>query len=355
MTGSHTTLTGALHRSSAPPQYCSHRPSSWLQQRQRSYKNELDLLQIASNVSNNANQTLSPRIAFLFLVRGSLPHERLWRRFFNNYDNLYSVYVHAKPGFEFPSKSLFHCREIPSKNVARFSFNVVDAMRRLLAHALLDTTVRNEWFVFVCESSIPVRSFRYVYDFLMNSNVSFVEAFHPSSEYYSWNTMPEFPRKKLRKGEMWMAMRRKHARMVVGDSKFYRKFKRNCKRSVRMCTPDEEYIQTLLAIQDPAGITHTIMYVDWSRVDLSKGSPFSHSAKHISPQLIRKIQNRARHVSGSPLRTGNCSVPAHTNLSATNRSYGGIKPGAVCFLFARKFSKDAVIPLAKLSQNVLGY
>lgn len=295
----------------------------------------------------------TPRIAFLFLVRDPIPHESLWRRFFRSYEDLYSVYVHAKPGFQFPSKSFFHCREIPSKPVSRFAFNMVDAVRRLLAHALLDSTAWNQWFVFVCESSVPVRSFRYVYDYLMASNVSFVDASKPAPSYYCWNTQPEFPRKKLRKGELWMAMLRRHAAMVVAERKLYRKFKRNCKRSVRMCTPDEEYMQTLIAIEDPTGISNkTVMYVNWSGGNVVLGSPLSHSKKLISPRLIRKIQNHSRLF---PVLINCTSQLAPTNLSATHQSCKNLQSRRPSYLFARKFPKESAASLFKLPPSVLGF
>jgi hypothetical protein len=45
-----------------------------------------------------------------------------------------------------------------------------------------------------------------------------------------------------------MAMHRRHAGMVVGDVKFYRKFKADCRND---CTLDEQYTQTLLHCLDP--------------------------------------------------------------------------------------------------------
>lgn len=58
-----------------------------------------------------------PKIAFMFLTKGPLPLSRLWERFFDGHQGLYSVYVHSLPSFEaeFPPSSVFYRRQIPSQ------------------------------------------------------------------------------------------------------------------------------------------------------------------------------------------------------------------------------------------------
>jgi hypothetical protein len=60
-----------------------------------------------------------PKVAFMFLTRGPLPLAPLWERFFAGAGSrdLYSVYVHATPGYrdEFPPTSPFHRRQVPSQ------------------------------------------------------------------------------------------------------------------------------------------------------------------------------------------------------------------------------------------------
>lgn len=309
------------------------------------------------NKSSDYSALPRARVAFLFLVRGAMPHEALWRRFFATSPdpNLYSVYVHASPTFRFPRGSFFHCKHIPSSDVGRFSFSVVDAMRRLLAHSLLDTSANNQRFVFLCEATIPIRNFLYTYNYLLRSNLSFVQAFKPPKEYYSWSSLPAFSLKYLRKGEMWMGLTRSHASLIVGDVAIYKKFKAKCKRSIRVCTPDEQYIQTLLSLRDPSGLANkTIMFVDWwSHADLDNGSPSSFSKSHISPKLIQKIQKVKQ-----PLLKSN-SVPTYHLCNLThdpnNANLHCLDHSSVPYLFARKFTKDSAGALAKLSPEVLGY
>lgn len=186
-----------------------------------------------------------PRVAFLFITRDRLPHEALWRRFFRGHEDRYSVYVHSRPDYESPSESLFHNHHVPSEGVRRLSMSLVRAMRRLLAYAIVDPDhgPSNSWFVYACEATVPIRSFDFVYEYLTNSQQSFVESFLPHRKYLTWDTEPEFRNSSLRKGELWMAVHARHAVMILNDTTIFNKFNTSCKA---WCGPDEQYIQTLL-------------------------------------------------------------------------------------------------------------
>lgn len=196
----------------------------------------------------------SPKVAFLFLVRGEIVFEPLWRRFFRGHEESYSVYVHASnASYEYAESSFFHGKNVPSQPVKRFSMTLVDAQRRLLAHALLDSRNANAWFTFVCERTLPVRNFPFAFNYLMNSEASFVEAFQPKFAILKkWNQESELFRNQTRKGEAWMSLHRRHAGLIVGESKLYGKFDRDLVGAAH----DESYIQTMLAIADAQGIAN---------------------------------------------------------------------------------------------------
>ncbi|CAO2168498.1 unnamed protein product [Urochloa humidicola] len=103
----------------------------------------------------------SPKVAFLFLTRWDLPMAPLWDLFFAGHRERYSVYVHTDPAFngsEPPVTSAFHRRRIPSKEVIWGHISMVEAERRLLAHALLDDH-SNAHFVLLSESHVPLFDF----------------------------------------------------------------------------------------------------------------------------------------------------------------------------------------------------
>jgi hypothetical protein len=288
-------------------------------------------------------------VAFLFILRQKIPMEPLWERFFADGNDSYSIYTH--PSWwadEFPQRSLFHNRSIATKEVKRFDISLVDVVRRLLAFALLDTGRANLWFVLVSEACIPVRSFPFVYNYLMNSSTSFIESFSPLERFKRWDPEPVFEMGQLRKGELWMAMHRRHAGMVVGDVKFYRKFKADCRND---CTLDEQYTQTLLHCLDPKGIANrSVTYADWSNPNHG-GSPLRHTAALINATLFEKIQNRTENLDGQYMDSSD-----DFNHTMKTCVYNGL-PHSPCFLFARKFSGDEgdVHALLDLPKSVLGY
>lgn len=148
-----------------------------------------ELLHAAQDAATLPLAQGKPKVAFLFILRQKIPLEPLWERFFAGADeDSFSIYTHPSWWVdEFPETSLFHNRSIATKEVKRFDISLVDVVRRLLAFALLDSDRSNMWFVLVSEACIPVRSFPFVYDYLMNSTTSFVDSFSPLQRYCFWN------------------------------------------------------------------------------------------------------------------------------------------------------------------------
>ena len=82
---------------------------------------------VAVALSRSIIQTYGPitsgaKVAFLFLTRGHMPMERLWMRFFQGHEGMYSIYVHASdPAYKFRreemASELFVGRGLPSKPV----------------------------------------------------------------------------------------------------------------------------------------------------------------------------------------------------------------------------------------------
>lgn len=60
-----------------------------------------------------------PKVAFMFLIKGSLPLGPLWEMFFKGNEGLFSIYVHTHPLYNvsssLPPNSVFYGRRIPSQ------------------------------------------------------------------------------------------------------------------------------------------------------------------------------------------------------------------------------------------------
>ncbi|KAM1922056.1 hypothetical protein ACFX15_020163 [Malus domestica] len=269
------------------------------------------------------------KVAFMFLTKGRLPLAPLWEIFFRGHEGFYSVYLHSRPDFKIepPESSVFYKRRIPSKIVEWGKATMVDAERRLLANALLDFS--NERFVLLSESCIPLFNFTTIYNYLINSNQTFVGSFddprHIGRGRYNPQMFPTVTLSDWRKGSQWFEVHRKLAVEVVSDVTYYPKFKDLC---LPPCYTDEHYMATLVTkVGTGMNSNRSITWVDWSRGG-------SHPATFVRKDVTEKFLNR--------LRDGfNCTYN------------GGV--GSICHLFARKFHPSTLEPLLRITPRLFGF
>lgn len=285
-----------------------------------------------------------PKIAFLFLVRGEIHHEGIWRRFFEGFENRYSVYVHTRPEYRFPSESFFAGRQLEAPiRVVWGSASVVQAEMRLLLAAFDDPL--NKQFVLLSEACIPIRSFQTVYKALVDNTRSVIDACNPQKQrgmYVSPEkpvpktigtsyTFQETPLDSLskelasswRSSTQWFVLTRQHAILVVKERQVLAAFRKHCRNLEwgrdrnEQCVGDENYIPTLLAFKGRAEETTCQKGPTVTLQELSSTTqrlPRSFSVQEITPALVWQ------------LRGGSCPVDCKTE-------------GGQCRLFARKFPK----------------
>ncbi|KAJ7519826.1 hypothetical protein O6H91_20G057400 [Diphasiastrum complanatum] len=288
-----------------------------------------ELLWRASLVPKRSGQPLKriPKIAFMFLTRGPLPLSPLWEEFFKGHEELYSIYVHALPGYtlDAPSSSVFKARQIPSQAAQWGDISMCDAERRLLANALLDFS--NKRFVLLSETCIPIYNFTTVYNYVIHSIHSFVGVFDDPGPFgrgrYTVAMEPEVKIDQWRKGSQWFEVNRKLAISIVTDNKYYPKFRDFCKPA---CYVDEHYIPTMLHIEFGSQLANrSLTAVDWSR---GGPHPAMFGKNDITPGFLERFREDK-----------NCIYNGH--------------PGQICYFFARKFSPNTLEPLLMLSHDVL--
>ncbi|KAL2632269.1 hypothetical protein R1flu_016955 [Riccia fluitans] len=267
-----------------------------------------------------------PKIAFMFLTKGPLPFVKLWEKYFKGHTDLFSIYVHAPPGYqlEVPYSSNFYGRQIPGQEARWGEMSIIDAERRLLANALFDFS--NERFLLVSESCIPVRNFTTFYNYVIGNKASFVGAFDDPGPFgrgrYSPEMGPEVKIEQWRKGAQWFEVSRKHAVFIVSDTKYYPKFRDFCKPN---CYVDEHYISTMMFIEFEDELAmRSITSVDWSR---GGAHPATFNKNDITLELIRRI-----------LDDRGCVLFE--------------EPNQPCWFFARKFAPSALEPLLELSPEL---
>uniref|UniRef100_A0A0C9S5S4 TSA: Wollemia nobilis Ref_Wollemi_Transcript_18600_1538 transcribed RNA sequence n=1 Tax=Wollemia nobilis TaxID=56998 RepID=A0A0C9S5S4_9CONI len=293
------------------------------------------------------NPTMRPKIAFMFLTRGSPPLETLWEAFFKGHEDKYSIYVHASKQITLKTawtSPVFRGRDIHSEKVEWGKISMIDAERRLLIAALQDED--NQHFVLLSESCVPLRSFDFVYNYLMGQNVSFVDCFDDPGPHgrgrYTTPFLPEIQIEEWRKGAQWFTVKRHHALLIVADCLYYTKFKQLCKPGAEThnCYPDEHYVQTFLHMMDPSGITNwSVTHVDWSE---GKWHPKKYNRDEVNIKLLRSIQAIAE----------NFHTTSNAKKQLTRRHCMVNGERRPCYLFARKFIPDTLDILLSIFPNI---
>ncbi|XP_010928720.1 glycosyltransferase BC10 isoform X1 [Elaeis guineensis] len=288
-------------------------------------------------------QSKNPKIAFMFLTPGSLPFERLWEKFFLGHEGRFSIYVHASRENPEHASPLFVGREIRSEKVVWGKISMVDAEKRLLANALQDT--ENQHFVLLSDSCVPLHNFDYVYNYLMGTNISFIDCFQDPGPHgngrYSEHMLPEVEERDFRKGAQWFSVKRQHALLILADNLYYTKFKLYCRPNMdgRNCYADEHYLPTLFHMVDPSGIANwSVTHVDWSE---GKWHPKAYRARDVTYELLKNIT----------------SIDENYHVTSDEKKVGTWRPclwngeKRPCYLFARKFYPEALDNLMHLFSN----
>ena len=240
------------------------------------------------------------KIAFLFLTRGPLPHARLWERFFQGHAGEFVVHVHASPGFELNASTVashvFYGRTIASPVVVEWGqMSVVAAERRLFATALLDSDVTR--MVLLSESCVPLRSFSYVQDYLLNNDRSFLDSFIDVQSRYNPRMAPTIPEVQWRKGTQWAAVTRAHAELFVSDELVFSLMRRYCRtwtdpegRYGSFCAGDEHYKQVIVQRAGLEGEIERrpVTFANW--FPTTRAHPKLYVVQEVTAELVQDLQ-----------------------------------------------------------------
>lgn len=211
-----------------------------------------------------------------------------------------------------------------AQNASWGDISLVDAERRLLAHAYTDTA--NQHFVLLSESCIPVQSFETVYQYLMLSNHSYVEVYRDRNDNTCWTRdfLPLVPFQDWHKGSQWFEIQRDLVPIVLRDTLYYVKFGWTY---MKWAYADEHYLPTMLRLKAAHRLANrTLTWVEWPLVRRGESTPHpvSFNSSTITPKLLKRIRWGWR---------------------CRNAPVWGLP----CHLFARKFRPDALPILLKFS------
>jgi len=167
-------------------------------------------------------------VAFMFMSNNGIRHDAIWEKWFlsgnnnsendNEFEERASIYVHATDADSLrisPSLSpFFNERVIPGVQTEYYK-NLLDAMLQLVLYAHSDP--QNTHFVFVSDSSIPLKTFDEVYSELVNDTTSRF-CLRPNERAHDmWGRFPglDMPPEYHRESEMWSSMSRSHVSEII--------------------------------------------------------------------------------------------------------------------------------------------
>ncbi|CAI5512592.1 unnamed protein product [Closterium sp. Naga37s-1] len=270
-----------------------------------------------------------------------------------------SAYMHAAtPGYRVEPwvRRSLNLRAVPSKPVFWGTLSIVEAIKRLLATALLDP--HNVRFVVLSERDVPLHSFPTVYRYLLASNQSYVGGYR---KFFRDNkaAIKVFPRSLVidgwMHGECWVEMARPHAMEVVRDWEWHEKGRDYCQVMQRpTCCVDENLIHNIITSQHPHQVANrSVMSVDWQR---KTGHPHTYLPRDISPESMRSIQEEWHENQKRPYSQPMFLLPKESQqFIMSNRRCTVSGENSTCWLFARKFIGLSLRALMDLPRDVLGY
>jgi len=156
------------------------------------------------------------KIAFLFLIKDNVCHLDLWKKFFENNEDKYNIYVHNKQPLTDDFFSKFVIPETIETSWGKM--NIVEATLLLLKYAL--ENAENQRFILLSETTIPVKNFNYIYNFLT-----------PDRNYFKVTDY------RKQAGHQWFIINRKFCEFCV---------KFDCTKIWHFSIPDEQYFIRLL-------------------------------------------------------------------------------------------------------------
>jgi len=176
------------------------------------------------------------------------------------------------------------------QNATWGDISLVDAERRLLARAYLDTS--NQHFLLVSESCIPVQSFETVYQYLMLSNHSYIEVKREHNDNSCWTRGLPAPRALSRwhKGSQWFELQRDLVPLVLRDTIYYVKFGWTY---MKWAYADEHYLPTMLHLKAAHRLANrTLTWVEWPLVRRGESTPHpvAFNASTVTPRLLKRIR-----------------------------------------------------------------
>ena len=220
------------------------------------------------------------KIAFMFLIGRTIQYEDVWTSFFKQgMESEYSIYVHAKKKSDTDLSPFFKKHLIPSVYTAWG--DLILGEYQLLKYAYKNRS--NQYFVFISDTTIPLKSFGEVYGVITGSSKSRMckNKNVRESTQEAWensNMKGHVDRKDLRKNSQWITLIRPHVKIVLKNRDKVDLWGMRQEYVIA----DETYIGTLLQTKKQKNIKNVCdTYANWER-SKNIDSPYTYESIDIN-------------------------------------------------------------------------
>ena len=208
----------------------------------------------------------------MFLCKNNIHFSNIWKDFFKNNMELCNIYIHCYDPENITDK--FTKQYVCDKTIKTSWGDIADALKYLLQLSVDDNNVKH---IIVSESTIPIKNFKYVYNYLIKddkSNFPYQSHLVKNSgeqgtllmnlhRYINnCNAIPEFCKKISIKhwywNPTWVIFNTKHANLFIKESKYYQYFK-------KAFGADENYPSFVLSINNQLKYVNNLKntHVNW--------------------------------------------------------------------------------------------
>ncbi len=156
------------------------------------------------------------KIALCFLIYDKINHEKLWYDWLKHVDkNKYTIYIHYKENKPLKYFEKYKIKEnIPTE---WGDVSLIHAHNLLFKNALHHNNYK---IISLSQSCIPVKSFDYLYDFLINDNYGYFAKEPHSQNFPRCNELLHYYDKEtIQKSSEWFILNRPLAKLVTSISK----------------------------------------------------------------------------------------------------------------------------------------
>ncbi len=256
----------------------------------------LTLIIIRLYVLNNKNikehfENETDKIAFCFLTIGNIHQIDLWKKFLKGNENKYNIYIHPKE----PEKVNNEWKKYIIKDRIDTKWgdiSLVKATLKLFQEAYMNDN--NKMFILVSDSCIPIYNFEYIYDNLINHQITRYSIRNKNQENmlklrYNEilnNTNNEFLEyNKFKKQSQWCIINRDDIKIMIDKNNDYTDLYKN------VSAPDEHYF---INISEKFNLKYddnkSISFDNWNADELDSNSKYNKLPKTYLNVTINDIE-----------------------------------------------------------------